>query len=130
MKINTFLFSFFRYQIAAIIATGIDFGVYFLLKDGFHVWYVVATAVGAFSGAVVNFIICRNWAFAAKETKITLQASKYIIVSAGSLLLNTLLVFVFTNYFLLHENYSRVITAIFVAVTYNFLLQKYFVFKR
>lgn len=130
MKWKTFFLSFLKYQIAAIIATSVDFGLFFILKDIFNVYYVVATAIGAFCGAVANFIICRNWAFVAKETKITYQIGKYIIVSAGSLLLNTLLVFILTELFQLHENYSRIITAIFVAITYNFILQKHFVFKK
>ena len=114
---------------AAIIATGVDFGLFFLLKDVFNVWYVIATSIGALCGAIVNFIICRNWAFLSTQGNITLQIGKYIMISAGSLLLNTGLVFVLTEFFHLHENYSRIITAIFVAITYNFLLQKYFVFK-
>lgn len=113
-----------------MLATAVDFGVFFLLKDVFDVWYVTATAIGAFSGAVTNFILCRNWAFSSKEKKLVHQIGKYILVSTGSLMLNTLLVYLFTELFHLHENYSRIITAVLVAITYNFTLQKYFVFKK
>ncbi len=108
----------------------VDFGVFFLLKDVFHIWYVYATAIGALTGAITNFILCRNWAFSAREKKLVNQIGRYIMVSLGSLLLNTILVYVITELFKIHENYSRVMTAILVAVTYNFTLQKYFVFKK
>lgn len=130
MKIKFFIISFLKYQTAALIATAIDFAVFFLLKDVFHIWYVYATAIGALMGAAANFILCRNWAFSAREKKLVTQIGKYIMVSLGSLLLNTVLVYVITELFFIHENYSRVLTAILVAVTYNFTLQKYFVFKK
>lgn len=130
MKKKTFILSFFKYQAAAIFATLIDFAVFFIVKDEFHVWYVAATAIGAFCGALINFILCRNWAFSSKEKKLATQISRYTMVSIGSLVLNTLFVFVVTELFLIHENYSRIFTAIIVAVTYNFTLQKYYVFKK
>jgi len=130
MKKKSFILSFLKYQTAAISATLMDFAVFFILKDEFHVWYVAATAIGALCGALINFILCRNWAFSSKEKKLAIQISRYVMVSAGSLVLNTLLVFVITELFLIHENYSRIFTAIIVAITYNFTLQKYFVFKK
>lgn len=130
MRVKFFFISFLKYQTAALIATMVDFGVFFLLKDVFHVWYVYATALGALTGAITNFILCRNWAFSAREKKLVNQIGRYIMVSLGSLLLNTGLVYIITELFFLHENYSRVLTAILVAITYNFTLQKYFVFKK
>ena len=130
MRVKFFFISFLKYQTAALIATMVDFGVFFLLKDVFNVWYVYATALGALTGAITNFILCRNWAFSAREKKLVNQIGRYIMVSLGSLFLNTGLVYIITELFFLHENYSRVVTAILVAITYNFTLQKYFVFKK
>ncbi|MCB9359682.1 MAG: GtrA family protein [Flavobacteriales bacterium] len=59
---KSFFITFFRYQIAAIIATTADFGIYFLLKYANDSWYLVATFLGALTGAIINFIICRYWA--------------------------------------------------------------------
>jgi|TARA_R110000782_G_scaffold259894_1_gene350870 putative flippase GtrA len=130
LRVKFFFISFLKYQTAALLATLVDFGVFFLLKDVFHIWYVYATAIGALTGAITNFILCRNWAFSSREKKLVTQIGRYIMVSLGSLLLNTVLVYVITELFKIHENYSRVMTAILVAVTYNFTLQKYFVFKK
>ena len=127
---KSFFITFFRYQIAAIIATTADFGVYFLLKYANDSWYLLATFLGALSGAIINFIICRYWAFAATNKAIITQATRYILVSGGSLLLNTSFVYIITEFLNCPSDLSKVLASIIVAVSYNFLLQKYFVFKQ
>ena len=130
MSIKSLLFSFLKYQTAAIIATGVDFGLFFLLKYKVGIWYVTATFIGALFGAITNFTICRYWAFAGSSNKLVNQIGKYIIISAGSLFLNTSLVYLFTELFKIPSDYSRVGTAVLIAVCYNFILQKYYVFKQ
>src|SRR5271156_2479783 len=84
-----FLVSFSRSQVAASLATFVDFGLVFGLVEIFHVWYVVATATGAFAGAVTNFLLNRHWSFRATNRGWEGQAFKYALVSGGSLALNT-----------------------------------------
>ena len=127
MGIRPFIYSFLKFQIAAIIATGIDLSVFFVLQN--QIWYVTATAIGALCGAISNFIICRYWAANAAGSKLAKQAFKYIIVSAGSLILNALIVYLLTEFISIPKEFSRIIAAISVAIFYNFLLQKYFVFR-
>ncbi|MCO6500625.1 MAG: GtrA family protein [Vicingus serpentipes] len=130
MNIKAFILSFLKYQTAAIIATGVDFGLFFLLKYSLGFWYVAATFVGALGGAFTNFTICRYWAFAGANNKLVNQITKYIMVAGGSLILNTSLVYLFTELFKIPSDYSRIGTAIIVAICYNFILQKYYVFKQ
>jgi len=129
MNIKSFLLSFLKYQTAAIIATSVDFGLFFFLKYKVDVWYVAATFIGALAGAFTNFTICRYWAFARASNQLIDQIKKYIIVSTGSLVLNTSLVYLFTELFKIPSDYSRIGAAIVVAISYNFTLQKYYVFK-
>ena len=130
MNIKTFILSFLKYQTAAIIATAVDFGLFFFLKYNLDIWYVAATFIGALGGAITNFTICRYWAFAGASNKLVNQITKYIMVTAGSLILNTSLVYLFTELFKIPSDYSRIGVAIIVAICYNFILQKYYVFKR
>ena len=127
---KSFFITFFRYQIAAIIATTADFGIYFLLKYANDSWYLLATFLGALAGATINFIICRYWAFAATNNAIITQATRYILVSSGSLILNTAFVYFITEFLNCPSDFSKIIASIIVAFTYNFFLQKYFVFKQ
>lgn len=125
--------SFHRSQVAALAATVVDFGSLVLLVEFVHVWYVAATAMGAFFGAVTNFLLGRHWAFhpGAPERldDIRGQARRYALVSAGSLALNTLGVYLFTDIGGLRYIASKATVAILISVFFNFPLQRAFVFR-
>lgn len=128
MRRPRFLISFARSQIASVFATFTDFGVLFLFVEGFGVYYVVATAIGAFSGAVVHFLLGRFWAFIAIEGNPYFQIFKYALVAAGSLILNSAGVYLMTSFGGIPYGISKLITATIVGLSYNFLLHRYFVF--
>ena len=130
-KKDFWLYNLFRHQIAGFVATCVDFWFTILLTEMFAVWYGYSNAIGAFLGAIVSFFISSYWAFSGSKNKLTNQMYKYFVVSIGSLLLNTFLVILLTESGF-HFNYkiSKIITAIFIAMTYNFLLMRYYVFKK
>ena len=100
-----------------------------ILTEMIGIWYVVSNAIGASCGAITNFFLGRNWVFSPKENKITHQAVRYFLVATGSMILNTLGVYLLTEFTSLNYIYSKVMVAVFIAFTFNFLLQKFFVFK-
>ncbi len=120
---------FLSAQVAAFIGTAVDFGVMIFLTELIGVWYVISNAIGAICGAITNFFLGRNWVFLSKERKISHQAFRYFLVATGSMILNTLGVYLLTEFTSLNYIFSKVIVAILIAFTFNFLLQKYFVFK-
>lgn len=130
MKGDFWLYNLFRHQVAGLMATAVDFGVLIVLTDYFDVWYVYSTALGALFGAVTNFFISSYWAFAGSKNSLVNQMFKYVMVSAGSLILNTLFVYLLTDLIGFDYKISKVITALFIAWTYNFLLMRYYVFRK
>ena len=121
--------SFFRYNIAAVIATTADFSTLLFLKEALGVNYVLATCLAATIGAIIAFTLGRYWAFVSTETKKSTQIIKYVIVAAGSIILNTLGVYLITNYLGQDYKVSKVIIAVLVAVAYNYPLSKNYTFK-
>jgi putative flippase GtrA len=121
--------SFLRYNIAAVIATAVDFATLLFLKEILEVNYVLATCAAATMGAVIAFSLGRYWAFVSTDAKKSTQIIKYLFVAIGSVALNTLGVYLITNY--LNQDYkvSKIIIAFLVAVTYNYPLSKYYTFK-
>ena len=122
--------TFSKAQLTALSATAVDFGALYSLVEHAHVHYVAATAMGAFAGAVTNFLLNRYWAFESRSDRIRLQGFRYGLVAAGSLGLNTGLVFFFTEFGRLRYLTSKVIAALLVGWVWNYPLHRYYVFPR
>jgi putative flippase GtrA len=123
-------YTLIRHQTAGFVSTLADFGVFNLLTYVFGIYYLTSNIFAAATGAVVNFIISTTWAFPGSKNSLKSQMVKYVIVSCGSLILNTIFVYLLTDFGTLNPNFSKVIAAIFIALTYNFLLMRYYVFKK
>jgi len=123
------LISFIRAQVSAILATATDFTIMIVLKEVVGLWYLLAVIFGTLSGGLVGFLLGRNWAFVSTDAKPADQAKKYLLVMAGSFLLNVGGVYLLVE--LGHIEYiaSKIIVSVIVGIGFNFLLQRYFVFK-
>ena len=124
------LVSLRRAQIASLTATVVDFASLIFLVEVGHVWYVAATATGALLGAIVNFMLGRHWTFMANRESVRRQVIRYAGVAAMSLVLNSIGVYLLTEYLRIYYAMSKVITAFLVGLLFNFPLQRLFVFKR
>jgi len=124
-----FFESFAKSQFSSVVATGVDFLVFIILKDLLGMYYVTASGISAFFGAVVSFTLGRNWAFRKKDGKLTHQAIKYALTSFMSILLNTVGIYLLTENLGTTPLVSKVIISILVGVFFNFLMYRYFVYK-
>jgi putative flippase GtrA len=128
-KKPSFLQQFSRSQVTSFIATIFDYGVLFGLTELAHVYYVIAVACGALSGAISNFFLNRHWSFQATHADVHRQGMKYALVSAGSLCLNTGGVYLVTEHLHVHYAISVIIVSLLVGFLFNFPLQRGFVFR-
>jgi len=125
------LYNMFRHQAAGLAGTAVDFGVTLLLVHIALIWVGYANFIGASLGAVANFLISSFWAFKGSKNRLINQMWKYSVVSIGSAILNTILVVLFTEmWFQFELIVTKIAVAIIIAWTYNFLLMRYFVFKK
>ena len=123
------IISFLRAQVTAMIATAVDFSIMILLIELLDVWYLLAVIIATLSGGFVGFILGRYWAFISTEVRSFQQAKKYLIVMAGSFLLNVGGIYLMVEDFHIQYIIAKVIVAIIVGIGYNFFLQRYYVFK-
>lgn len=121
---------FFRSQLAAIAGTALDYFSVIFLTELVGVWYIYSNVIGASAGAAFNFLLGRYWAFNSRKDLIHTQAFRYVLVATGSLVLNTIGLYLLTEFSSLHYIVSKIIVGVLVAMTYNYLLQKFFVFKK
>lgn len=121
--------AFFRHQVAAIIATGADFGIYRILYEYFSIHPSIASFFSSLVGAIISYSLGRYWAFKATHSGHTNQMLKYGIVSFGSAGLNSGGIYILFDLLGFHEMWSKVIVACCIGIPYNFFLHKKWVFK-
>ena len=126
----TAFLTFLRSQMASIVATTVDFLLVIFLTAFWQLWYVISNMIGASTGALTSFLLGRYWVFESFERKIEHQAFRYLLVAFGSLLLNTAGVYLLTEYLGIHYAYSKVVVALCIGIGFNFVLHKYFVFRK
>lgn len=122
--------TFFKAQASALISSGADYLVLICLVQFFSVEKFTAGIAGLVVGGVTNFIINHHWVFEKRSDNLVARMIKYFLVWAGNFVLNAagykwmLSTFPDLYYFI-----SRVAVAIFVGIFYNYVLQRWFVFK-
>ena len=142
---------FLKAQASSFTASVADFSTTFLLLnfiEFFKVYYVTASVIGVVVGGITNFLVNRNWVFDAKDEtslavdkhqvfsttevkeNISVQASRYLLVWVGNLALNAAGLYLLTHYGGVSPMISKIFVALLVGFTYNYLLQKLFVFSK
>ena len=123
------ILSWFRNHVSSITATAVDFGLTLVLAELIGVWYVVSNVIGATAGGVVSFILGRNWVFKSKQSKWEHQAFRYVIAVLVSIGLNTLGVWLLVENTTLQLAVAKMIVAVFIGVSVNFFMFRFFVFR-
>jgi hypothetical protein len=123
------MITFFKANVASVIASTGDYLVTIMAVQVFGMDVVIAGITGTISGGIINFWIGRHWVFSAVESNAHRQAVRYSIVWLGNLLLNATGMYVFTKLAGLYYLAAKIITSLLVAITYNYPLQKRYVFK-
>lgn len=124
-----FVGSFFRSQASSLIATSADYLILIFATELLGLWYVFSNLISGSVGACINFTLGRNWAFKRKESGLSGQAFRYAITSLINLGLTTGGLYLITEYLGFHYILSKVLVGIFVGSVFNFLMQRYFVFR-
>lgn len=84
---------------------------------------------GVMLGGIFHFNFSRKWVFSASEKSRHEQMFRYVLVWAGSFLLNYLGTRFLTEFTQMRYSVIKVSVSIMVGITYNYFLQKRFVFK-
>ncbi len=123
------LTSFLRYNASAYTASICDYGMFLFCLEILDLYYPIATFIGATTGAIIAFLLGRNWTFKNKDVVITKQSMRFLLVVVGSILINTGGVYLVTELAGIDERISKVLVAVCVGICYNFPMQRYFVFR-
>jgi putative flippase GtrA len=122
------MLTFIKVQAASIAGSLADYLVTIFLVESFHCWYLFANLAGNICGGVAQFFLCRNWVFKRGNRNMQIQVIRFILVFTGNLIFSAAGVYLFTHN--LHLNYiiSKTLTSVLLGISYNYYLQKKFVF--
>lgn len=123
------MFRFLKAQASSLIASASDFLITLAAVQLFAFWYLAASITGTVAGGIINFYINRNWVFQANNKALKWQALKYILVWFGNLALVTAGVYLLTHFYHLNYMLSKVLVSLFVGTSYNYIMQKQFIFS-
>lgn len=136
------IFMFLRSVVTSQISSFVDFATSFVLYAWVGFSSAWATAMGAVAGGIVNCTINYKFTFRLRECSYTAIGIKFFMIWLGSMLLNTFGTQFFTNLLdnsayldeigmvrNLRFTIARLGVAILVSVLWNFMLQRYFVFR-
>lgn len=119
-----------RHQLAAVIATVVDFSMMIGLVQLASLAPPVATIFSAASGGIVNFTVSRAWAYRRRHRGTTSsQALRYGVVSFGGALLNAALLALALVVVDVSYPVARAVVAVAVSVLYTYPLHTRLVFR-
>lgn len=127
------VFVFAKAQVSAFTGGLLDYVVMIFCTELLHIHYTISIAIGGIIGAVVNFSVNRYWTFSANKANqfpVGIQLAKFVFVVAGSIALKSSGTYLFTNWLKLDYKITRIMVDIIVSLGFNYVLQKYWVFKK
>lgn len=139
---NGFIYTLLRSGVAAQTSGWIDFGVSFVMFTWCHMEPIFAAGIGAIAGGIANCLINYRFTFRDCESPWKAVVIKFLLVWLGSLALNSFgtegvywalrrwnwleyIGFKPSGYF----TAARLFVALVVSFAWNFVLQRYFVYR-
>lgn len=123
------MIKFAKAQIASFVASFVDYGLTIFCVELFGFWYLAGSTTGTITGGLVNFSLGRHWVFRGGEHERHVQLFRYLLVWTGYLFLTTAGVYLLTHWGGFNYLISKASVSLFLAVAYNYPLQKRFVFR-
>lgn len=123
------MIKFAKAQLASFLASLVDYGITIFCVEMIGFWYLAGSSTGTIIGGMTNFSLGRNWVFKGGERERKIQLFRYFMVWSGYLLLATCGVYLLTHFGSFNYLVSKISVTLFLAVAYNYPLQKRYVFR-
>ena len=119
-----------RFLITGFASTIINYLVFFFLYSSFSVEYIFASAIGYVSGVFFGFKLNANWTFkVSNENQNKIVFIKYFAIYIINLLISLALLRYLVEIIKIIPEFSNILCIIFTTIS-NYILVKYFVFKK
>jgi putative flippase GtrA len=120
---------FIRYVGVGGMAFAADFSLLYLLTDRAGLYYLLSATLAFCAGLLVNYLLCLAWVFDFRRMQSRLhEFSIFAAIGIAGLLLNTLLLWLLTDFAGLHYLLSKLFAAAFI-LFFNFSLRRWLLFS-
>ncbi len=116
-----------RYGLVGLTSAIIDFGILYLLTDGFGFHYLWSATISFIVAASYNYYLNKTWTFKAGG-KLSKQVSIFLLIAGSGVLLNNLILYLLVEQAHWWYIYAKIIAAGIVTI-WNFIGNKYLTFK-
>lgn len=121
------IFRIGRFLVAGGVGAFTSVSVLFLLTHYLHLWYVVSSVVAFIVATTVSFLLQKFWTFKNREgANVQGQVTYFVVLAVLNLVLNTWLVYFFTEYAGFHYIISQASSSVVIAVWSFFGYKKIF----
>ncbi|MBI2482121.1 MAG: GtrA family protein [Candidatus Vogelbacteria bacterium] len=119
-----------KYLISGCTAAAVNIGFLYLFTDIFG-WYYLASGVVSFILAFgVSFTLQKFWTFENHNRELlTKQLVIYLVVSVSSLIINTLMLYVLVDWFVVWYILAQIIAGALIACV-NFFIYRFIIFHQ
>jgi putative flippase GtrA len=115
-----------KYFVVGGFCTVLDFALLYILTHFFNIHYVLSSIISFMSGTILNYYLCTLWIFKVRAVENRkLELLYYFLITGVGLIINTSLIYSFTEFLNLHFMLSKAM-ATFVTYWWNFAARKYF----
>ena len=121
------LVQIFKFFVVGVIATIIDFIIYYICYNEFEIDPLIANIISFSISVIYNYIASIKWVFDTDKNKNkTVLFIEFISLSILGLLLTELLLFIFINVLSFNKMISKIIATI-ITMVFNFVTRKIFI---
>jgi len=126
---DNWLIQLFRYCFVGGFAFLVDYGLLYALTEFCGCHYIVSATISFIAGLIVNYLLSTWWIF--RKSKLKNKAAEFTIfalIGVVGLILNNVLLYVFTDLLGIYYMISKLITTALVMI-WNFAGRKIILFK-
>lgn len=115
---------FIGYFGVALVGYGFDFGTLILLREVFHVHYLVAATVGFIVGLLVIYVLSNKYVFGTSKIKSkSTEFGLFALIGLIGLLFLNALMWILTDKFQINYIFSKIVATVFVYM-WNFFARR------
>ena len=119
---------FIRYGFVSGVALVVDFGGMVLLKEAFHVNYLVAATLSFTAGLVVNYLLSLIWVFEKSKHSRYVEFAIFSGIGIAGLVINDLVIWSLTDKFGVYYMISKLVATV-MTFLWNFSIRKFLLFS-